>query len=442
MKEIYWNESTAKNAPNIYNLIAKIEDKRKGKKRNSDNVIIILTYKSKEQTKEFIYTLTKQNFKDYDIILIYGPGDEIIDLPKNLNVVHIFRKEDIGCAGGFYLGEKYAYEAEYEKFIHIESDVRFVNNDTLKKIIETSNEYDIVMPTVFTPDLFIKGRGMHQATCFNRKVIEKVGFTLYPLYFGAEDGEYESRIKTVGSAILIKDYVTHPTKSPILVGPYKAYYFTRNDLFVDSLIGTKVLIQASYRIWEIIFLFLNKNKGYKTKLLGIKDFLKLKLGRITELKDEGECLIMEDEKIKDRIKKDNNIVFSCRMNHDDLKPIVPPLLKNIPRINIKSKGDLGIKKILTFFSEYFSNINKVYNKTVITNHANYFDYSFYSLVSKELILYENSKWYNRKFKFKDRIAALLSYSLIPLVILVSLIIVLYSKIFIYPKKKYTYSYGW
>ncbi|MEM3369377.1 MAG: hypothetical protein QXE90_00780 [Candidatus Micrarchaeia archaeon] len=445
MKEIYFKDIKKEKAPNIDNLISEIIDKRKNKKRNSENAIIILTYKSNNELLEFIKTLEKQNYRDFDLIIIYGPKDKTINSINAFNFVNIVRKEDIGCAGGFYLGEKYAYKEGYKRIIHIECDVRFVNKTTLKTIIESCKSKSIVMPSVFTLDFSIKGRGMHQATCFDSSLINYAGFTFLPLYFGAEDGEYEDRLKKYGKLIQIKDYVLHPTKSPILVSIYKDYYFLRNDLIRECKNGDykRFTLYISSQIWVSFLLFLLNKQKFYSRTRAFLDFFKLKLGKIDEISIDQQEKLIDKIEIKNFKKKID--VYILKKNHNQMNI---KIFNKFEKRKTKeyyipiSIGGLGsFKKLLISLINYFLHSFSIFNKNVMTNNINYFDYCWYLLLSKKIYLYENSTVYSKTIKMKDRIVSFLTYLFTPFALFIGSLLALYCFLFIYPEIKEIDGYG-
>ncbi len=106
--------------PELGELVAETRDGRKGGRKRI--AVAIPTRNWNEILSEHVKRLSKQAFRDFDVIIVYGEDDEFLDDVCGLPVVHIRRKADCGSAGGFYIGEKFAFDEGYDMVVLADND--------------------------------------------------------------------------------------------------------------------------------------------------------------------------------------------------------------------------------------------------------------------------------------------------------------------------------
>jgi GT2 family glycosyltransferase len=81
---------------------------------NNDVCIIIPTFNSWKITAETIDKLLQQTSKDFDIVVVDAGSKDYINLRRlyanNKRIIILHSPKDLGSAGSFWLGLKYAYE--------------------------------------------------------------------------------------------------------------------------------------------------------------------------------------------------------------------------------------------------------------------------------------------------------------------------------------------
>ena len=82
---------------------------------------IVVTYNRLELLKQCINALLHQSFNNFDIIVVNnGSTDGTEKWLKENPQIKFFTQENLGGAGGFHNGIKYAYQSGYDlSLIHI-----------------------------------------------------------------------------------------------------------------------------------------------------------------------------------------------------------------------------------------------------------------------------------------------------------------------------------
>lgn len=107
---------------------------------------VTVTYNRKELLKKNIKAITEQNYEIDCIIIVDnnstdGTKEEIeSEFKNNSKIKYIFLDENIGGAGGFYTGCKYAYENGYDWVILMDDDGRPQNSSTINNLFEEAKE--------------------------------------------------------------------------------------------------------------------------------------------------------------------------------------------------------------------------------------------------------------------------------------------------------------
>lgn len=233
-----------------------------------NTTIIIPTFNSHAKTSHLIEKLNQQN-GDFDIVVV-DSGDSEDHLKVKASRILRF-KEDLGGAGSFHEGLKYAYENGYEKFILCDNDLVPIDVDLVEEIIKGLDEHDVVTPDKTNPELNYHFLGLR------RGVVEKVGYPVKEFFMWGDDLEYSWRINKAGFKVSrINSSFLHPLQPTSPDTPRRIYYNVRNCICIFVL----------YKKYPKLVRFLLASVAFsavkfklKYALMGIADFLKGKSGK-------------------------------------------------------------------------------------------------------------------------------------------------------------------
>lgn len=176
---------------------------------NNDVCIIIPTFNSWKITAETIDKLLKQTSKDFDIVVVDAGSNDYIYLKKlyenNKRIVILHSPKDLGSAGSFWLGLKYAYEEGYKIFILSDNDAVPLSENLIEELIKEikSNSNQVVAPyeegwiiyeNQHNKKLKVNARPFHFLT-LSRDIVKKIGFPSPEFFIWHDDGEYCERIR-------------------------------------------------------------------------------------------------------------------------------------------------------------------------------------------------------------------------------------------------------
>jgi GT2 family glycosyltransferase len=137
-------------------------------------------------------------------------------------------EEDLGGAGSFHYGLKYAYEAGYKKFILCDNDFVPAINDAVQRIVDNLDEVDVVAPKTGSKEICF-----YHFVGITRKVVARVGYPRKEFFMWVDELEYSWRVKRTGfTERRIEIPFRHPTKAVFLDDPRAIYYCTRNSLYL------------------------------------------------------------------------------------------------------------------------------------------------------------------------------------------------------------------
>lgn len=116
--------------------------------KNPKVLIVILNYKTYELTINLAEQLKELNYNNYDILVVdnCSPNNSKQELEAKadiLNYTFVSSKNNGGYAAGNNIGIRYAIEHGYEYSWILNNDVKIVDKDILKKLVECaeSDEY-------------------------------------------------------------------------------------------------------------------------------------------------------------------------------------------------------------------------------------------------------------------------------------------------------------
>lgn len=226
---------------------------------------VIVTYNRKEKLKKNIQCIMSQTYKsDYIYVIDNASTDDtfayIQDIISNEpRIKYLKMAENLGGAGGFYEGIKFAYEDGMDYIWGMDDDA-FPHEDALEKLVvclnEASDDYcfcsncnkdeDFLQPIKEVRDWMFVG------FFINRRVVEKVGYPRKDFFIFYDDLEYAQRIirngyriyKVRDSIIDHEDTVHKSLRSKQFLGitlrypelpDWKNYYYVRNNILQYSL---------------------------------------------------------------------------------------------------------------------------------------------------------------------------------------------------------------
>ncbi len=265
---------------------------------------IVVTYNRKELLLENIIALQNQTYRYLmDIIVIDnastdGTKEALDDYVKRKNIIYIHTNKNIGGAGGFQLGVKYARDNKYD-YIWLMDDDSIPLATALEELVVAgkmlNNNYGFLASKVLWKDNSICKMNIPKISIRKKvvdwnieltpivmssfvsmfipvPVVEKVGLPIKEFFIWADDIEYSRRISRRYNAYLVsKSVVVHKTKNNegsniakddiSRLNRYELAY--RNELYIykkEGVYGIMYdLIRIIYHISNIL-LFASNNK--------------------------------------------------------------------------------------------------------------------------------------------------------------------------------------
>lgn len=266
------------------------------KKRNSV-LAVVVTYNRLELLKRCISALLDQTNKNFDILIVNngstdGTKEWVDSLPKTIVKLH---QENLGGAGGFYAGQKYAMDNGYD-WVWMMDDDGVPDKNQLEELINASKEYNLKIagPIVANIDLheeeaFYPGSKFDKAVIeediissntryvcpFNgiflhRSVMDTIGLIKKELYIWGDEREYTLRWRNAGykEYAVLKAVHYHPQikskydrvfpwtdKYKVIVKPKKfTRYFYRNNGYINKRYGSIKTVIGEFIAYALYFL--------------------------------------------------------------------------------------------------------------------------------------------------------------------------------------------
>ena len=251
-----------------------------------DKVIaVVVTFNRQPLLQRCIDALRNQT-QNLDKILVINNGstDHTEAWLHKQTDIDFITQSNVGSAGGFATGIKSAYDSGYS-WIWLMDDDGYPKEDALEKILEGDNEYlcrncaviniDDKKSFVWKTKKFntideVKHKVMKNVahpfngTLIHRKVVEKAGLPMMPLFIFGDETEYYFRIikKNKIQFCTITDSIHyHPATSLTYKHDWnyhttwKIYYYVRNRLYIlqSQLNRTDAIALLSYAGFLIAF---------------------------------------------------------------------------------------------------------------------------------------------------------------------------------------------
>lgn len=265
---------------------------------------IVVTYNRKELLLENIQALMKQTVRNkLDIIIIDnasidGTYDYIEDLVVENKVKYINTGSNLGGAGGFQYGIRYATEQDYE-FVWVMDDDCFPTENALEKFYDADNRlqgnYGFLSSKVLWKDgsLCYMNRQRKTVTKYNNdyesplvsikmasfvslfvstRIVRKIGLPIKEFFIWTDDWEYTRRISQKYSCYLVNSsIVIHKsnnniganiaTEEPERLERFK--YLYRNDVYLYRREGIVGFFYEIVRLSSHLLRVILKSKNNK-----------------------------------------------------------------------------------------------------------------------------------------------------------------------------------
>lgn len=291
---------------------------------NGKVIAITVTFNRVSTLRKTLSALEAQSCQVDKIIVVDNHSDEqnkqqLISLTEGKKNIEILWMEDnLGGAGGFENGMRYAKEKYDPDWYWIMDDDAYPRNDTLEKLLRHSGQENLgcLAPLIWGVDWqkyqlyhhkrmrrfytvdeakFSDTDEMNEVeqidadafvgTLFPRHTIETAGFPDGSLFIYGDDTEYTVRVSQDYSIYLIKDAVIDHNDPPLenaIFSPktfWKLYYTVRNRMIIVKKYNRGVRKAAAMTlfsgqvIWQIAYSLIRRGLG-KYRFLRIKYVLK------------------------------------------------------------------------------------------------------------------------------------------------------------------------
>ena len=235
-----------------------------------DILAVIVTYNRRDDLQHCISSLRKQTLSGFDILVVNnGSTDgtkEYLDNEQGLIVIH---QENLGGAGGFYAGEKYAYDNGYEWVWLMDDDgvptpnqlevlydftlkykeakvlnALVVDKDNHSRLSFMFGDWDFAKTQTVE---YVNIISPYNGTLINREVFEKVGFTKKEMFIWGDEIEYAMRIGNAGYQVYTPTKAIH----------YHPRERSTTAIVLPHIINKKILIKPRH-----FSKFYYRNQGY------------------------------------------------------------------------------------------------------------------------------------------------------------------------------------
>ncbi len=226
-------------------------------KLKKDILVIIPVFTEYNVLFEHLKYLCLQSFQEFDVIIVLGYSAKVktvLDflhiLKPTFGIVIAQRNTDSGAPGGFFTGQKYALENNYDYIVTAECDC-FPEDPYVMEKLYAHRSYEYVGPHVFIMKdgkrfIRVKSTINHYSLIYTG-IIKKYGLYFTNIYLGGEDSEYATRIKT--PKIFIENYCTHPLSGKNIPRRLiRSFLYTVNSAAIE-----KRFQRFTYQFFNVIF---------------------------------------------------------------------------------------------------------------------------------------------------------------------------------------------
>jgi hypothetical protein len=170
-------------------------DERRGKPKGT--LVVVASYRDSARLRAMLGALASQSFRDFDVAVIYGQGDNFVRA-RGISAVHVKRKTDLGFAGAVYLGQCMALAGGYEYFMALDVDRLPARPDSFallhREASKSGSDYVAggLLGHGFSTTNFL-------GALVRTRLLLKAGLYALPLYLGFEDIEFHYRLTSSGA---------------------------------------------------------------------------------------------------------------------------------------------------------------------------------------------------------------------------------------------------
>ncbi len=194
------------NPPGILELTGDSEDKRRARK--GEILIIITAYHDRDRLKIALAALSKQNFRNFDVAVIYGKEDSYV-YDKRLSILHVRRKTDLGSCGAVYLGQMIAFREGYVYTIGVDVDLVPASPGSLKQLYETAESGGLDYVKGNWDSVSRQPTSGYPGGIVRTSILAKSGLYPLPLYLGFDDLEFHYRLMKASRKCRLLGEPTH-----------------------------------------------------------------------------------------------------------------------------------------------------------------------------------------------------------------------------------------
>lgn len=248
-------------------------------------IAVVVTYNRIEYLKKCILALKNQTLQLNEILVVNnGSTDGTRQWLENEDGITVINQENLGGAGGFYTGIKYAYEKGYDWIWCVDDDC-MPKYDCLKKqftgdkniisnprIVNENNfdlyDYNKLLKKKFYHHIYDKLKMPYINLSFcglliSNLVVEKIGLPMKELFVYGDDLEYTFRAQKFGFKveIVLDAILIHPSlKSLSSYSEQSLFFYFRNVFFVLNKYSFMKIRALKFLINTIKFCIFSKKK--------------------------------------------------------------------------------------------------------------------------------------------------------------------------------------
>lgn len=209
--------------------------------KKADLLIVIPFYKNYEALSEHLERLSRQTYGKFDVLIVLNSVSdenivmEIVEKGKSdFSITLVKRKEDTGSSGGFFCGEKYVLENGYSSFILADDDCMPGEDRLVEKLLaEHDKGRNVPQPRIrymLDGEFVFTGTCAHMYSLYDSALLKETGLHYYHLYIGADDSEFQSRVRRFRRLELIDSTVIHPARHSIFANFDRSLLYRTNDM--------------------------------------------------------------------------------------------------------------------------------------------------------------------------------------------------------------------
>ena len=274
---------------------------------------VVVTYNRCDCLKQCVLALKAQTVLSDIIIVDNGSTDGtkayLDTLAKDITIIH---QDNLGGAGGFYTGTKYAFDKGYD-WIWMMDDDGLPDKFQLENLIFVAEKYgykvlnalvvnkddhsrfafgrqELLSSVDLKADYLLQPLSPFNGTFIHREVMDKVGFIKKEMFIWGDEQEYMARIRKGGYTPYTATHAIHfhprekgsklwaipcIKKGQVIEKPSKmSQYFYRNLGFINWRYSGKLVVCKNILYYTIFLLrkakFKELTKFYKYYINGIK----------------------------------------------------------------------------------------------------------------------------------------------------------------------------